>query len=305
VELVFNCNFYRINLFQKIDFNKYDVIHSHMLRPDFYVWWHRKKNNTPLFLSTLHQNIYDNLKGNYNSILAFLFEKIWLLLLKRQDIVVVLTDIMKNDYRKKTHLNLITIYNGRNYPAFHKPIINIDDIYKINQLKLQYKIIGSHCLLTKRKGIHQIIMSLEYLKDYALVIIGNGQELNKLKIIARDLGVLDRCFFTGYREDAISYLKYFDLYVMSSYSEGFPLGLLEAGLSELPIICSDIPIFRELFSENEVCFFELDNIYDLVEAINLSFDNKEKFSKSINKLISEKYSLSNMVINYLKLYQNV
>src|SRR6185436_2262196 len=65
-EVDFDCNIYRIGLFDKIDFSKYDIVHSHMLRPDFYVWFHRKKsNNKTIFISTLHQNIYDNLKGNY------------------------------------------------------------------------------------------------------------------------------------------------------------------------------------------------------------------------------------------------
>ncbi len=303
VEVDFDCGVYKINLFDKIDFNKYDVIHSHMLRPDFYIWYHRKKSDNSLFVSTLHQNIYDNLKGNYNLIVAFIFEKIWLFLLKKQDIVVTLTDVMKSFYIQKTQLNLKTIYNGRNSLEFSNSHINSDDLKIIDQLKKKYKIIGSHCLLTKRKGLHQIIKSLVYLKDYALVIIGNGNEFDELNKIAINLEVFDRCVFLGYRENAVSYLKFFDLYVMSSYSEGFPLGLLEAGLSKLPVVCSDIPIFRELFAENEVSFFELDNIVSLTEAISFCYKNKKVLSDLIYNKISENYSVLKMANNHINLYE--
>lgn len=303
-EIDFDCNVYRINFFDKIDFDKYDVVHSHMLRPDFYVWFHRKKHHVKtFFVSTLHQNIYDNLKGNYNSIVAFVFEKIWLWILRKQDVVVMLTEVMKSFYIQRTNLNLKTIYNGRNYFESPNSIKNEEDIDVINRIKSKHKIIGSHCLLTKRKGLHQIINSLVFLEDYAFIVIGNGQELENLKKLAQDMGVTERCFFLGYKSDAVAYLKYFDVYVMASYSEGFPLGLLEAGLNKLPVVCSDIPIFRELFTEDDVCFFELDNVGSLAKAIELCYENKETLSSSIHQLIEQKYSVNRMALNYIKLYQ--
>ncbi len=305
VEVDFESNVYRIDFFYKIDFNKYDVVHSHMLRPDFYVWYHRSKSSKPLFVSTLHQNIYDNLKGNYNVVVAILFERIWLFFLKKQDIVVTLTNIMQSFYSRRTRLNLRTIYNGRSSNEHLYPVSNCVDLNIIDELKKNYRILGSHCLLTRRKGIHQIIRSLVSLEDYAFILIGKGKESEALKKLAIELGVFERCFFVGYRADAVAYLKYFDLYVMSSYSEGFPLGLLEAGLNRLPIVCSDIPIFRELFNENEICFFELDNERELVNAINFCYENKLNLSNLIFNTIIEKYSVEKMAGSYFELYRNV
>lgn len=304
-EIDFDCNTYRISFFKKIDFDKYDIIHTHMLRPDLYVWFHKKKNKS-FFISTLHQNIYDNLKGDYNRLTAFLFEKIWLYILRKHDKVVVLSDVMKMLYSKKTNLSLMTINNGRNYDASLYLNSRIKDNYidRISRLKTKYKIIGCHCLLTKRKGVHQVIESLLQLEDFALVIIGDGQELKNLKQFALNLGVLNRCHFMGFKSEPIIYLKHFDLYVMASYSEGFPLGLLEAGLSKLPIVCSNIPIFKELFSEKEVCFFELENINMLSNSIRSCYNNKEILGSLTFNLINEKYSASKMATNYFKLYQD-
>ena len=303
VEIDFHCNLYKISFFDKIDFEKYDVLHSHMLRPDLYVWYHRKKSHIKtLFVSTLHQNIYENLKGNYNSIVAFVFEIVWLFILKKQDIVVALTNEMKEFYLKKTKLNLTTIYNGRsiNFHGLNQSVEPKESFFL--DLKENYKVIGAHCLLTKRKGISQIVKSLQYLEDYCLVIIGDGKEMETLIKLSFDLNINDRCFFLGYKSNAVEYLKYFDIYVMASYSEGFPLGLLEAGLNRLPVVCSDIPIFRELFSEKEVCYFELDNIPSLFNSIKYTYENKENFSQMIYEVIKTKYSLEKMGDSYFQIY---
>ena len=72
--------------------------------------------------------------------------------------------------------------------------------------------------------------------------------------LADRLGVRDRVCIAGYKKNAYQYLPYYDIYVMSSRSEGFPLSLLEAMIYKRNIVCSDIPIFKEILSENEVTF---------------------------------------------------
>jgi glycosyltransferase involved in cell wall biosynthesis len=303
IELDFNCNVYKISFLDKFDFNKYDVVHSHMFRPDLYIWYHRKKYDKPFFLTTLHQNIFDNLKASYNFIIAYFFNQIWLYILRKQDIVVSLTDTMKEFYSNRSNLIFKTIYNGRSISSMKDYNIDENDLNKINHLKASYKIIGSHCLLTKRKGLAQIIASLVNLKDYAFIIIGSGQELRVLESYANLLNVQQRCFFVGFRSNAIAYLKYFDIYLMSSYSEGFPLSILEAGFHHLPVVCSDIPIFRELFTEDEVCFFELDNILSLEQSIVKCYDKKDMYGQSIFTTINKNFTAIKMADKYIELYQ--
>jgi hypothetical protein len=174
-ELDFNCKTTRISWRKKISFNSFDVIHSHMLRPDFYIWLHRNKKDNPLFVSTLHQNIYDNLKASYNSFIALLFSKIWLIFLNKQDVVVTLTKAMLANYARSIKSELVTIYNGRKLIYSGDDFLP-DDYLKIKDLKTKYNIIGTHCLLTNRKGVHQIIAALSLLPDFACVIVGVADE---------------------------------------------------------------------------------------------------------------------------------
>ena len=249
--LSFPCNTYRISFFQKIDFNKYDVVHTNMLRPDLYIWYHRKKSDKCKFVSTLHQFIYQTLENTYNRFIAFIFEKVWINALKKQDEIVYLTHIMEHTYKNRIKKTSKVIYNGR---SFSEEIINapVEEHSKLLAIKKQFKIIGIHCIVTKK--------------------------------------------------NAISYLKYFDIYAATSYSEGFGLSLLEAGQCKLPTVCSNIAIFKELYNENEVVFYELDNIASLSEAIANAFNNKQQYAENIYKRAINDYSIENMSNQYLKLY---
>jgi L-malate glycosyltransferase len=301
-ELEFPCPTFKIGFFQSLDFDKYDIIHSHMLRPDAYIWMNRKKITKAFCISTLHQDMYQNLSADFNKIVAFIFERLWLILLKKQDLVVTLTKTMLKHYSDDLkNTALTTVYNGRSFLETNFEIGN-EDLSILTGLKGKYKIIGILALLTYRKGIHQLIKALPYLTDYYLIVIGTGKEKERLMRLSKKVGVSDRCIFFGYRLNAYRYLNYFDLFAMTSYSEGFPLGILEAGHFKLPVVCSDIPVFKELFTENEVSFFELDKTESLVSAVKNATNNSQKLSINIYNKVHEQYSINRMANDYLDLY---
>ena len=71
----------------------------------------------------------------------------------------------------------------------------------------------------------------------ALVLIGDGSERQRLESDARRLGVADHVFFRGWRTDIERHLAEFDLFTMSSHSEGTSVSLLEAMSSGLcPVV---------------------------------------------------------------------
>lgn len=305
-EITINCNCYQINFFQLIDFDSYDIIHTHMLKPDLYIWFHKKHIKKAICISTLHQNIFQNLKSSYNWFVALVLEKIWLNALNAQYCVITLTQAMQNQYKKKLEkINLCTIYNGRNIDIKQPISFDVNEEQIIGTFKTKYKVIGVSALLTKRKGIAQLIKALPYLSGYGIIIVGDGKEKNNLIKLAKKLNVYSSCLFLGYKMDGHRYLRLFDFYAMLSYSEGFPLGLLEAAQYKLPIVCSNLPIFRELFTDNEVSFFELDNISNLVTAIKSLHSNERIFASNFFKKVSETYSSTNMGHSYLNLYNSL
>ena len=90
--------------------------------------------------------------------------------------------------------------------------------------------------------------------------------------------------------------------VMPSFYEGFGLPILEALSFDCPVICSDIPVFRELF-ENNVTYFNLNSKEDLKEKIKLILKDGQQHKVNKKELV-EKYNYSNSAKLILNIINN-
>jgi glycosyltransferase involved in cell wall biosynthesis len=76
--------------------------------------------------------------------------------------------------------------------------------------------------------------------DTAVAIIGWGEEEANLQQQIADLGLQNHVYLLGKREEAIQYVKAFDVFTLPSFTEGLPLALLEGMSGAIPVIGSDI-----------------------------------------------------------------
>lgn len=298
--LEFNCNLVkRIDFKDKNIFSDYDLIHSHCFRSDFYVWKNKLGYKA---ISTQHNIIIKENKIRFNIFFAKIIEFFWFYILKNNKAVVSISGEMRKYHLSKLNNNIIyTVLNGRKKPKIENNNYNFYN--DIADLKKHYKLIGSCASATKRKGHSQIIKALPFLEDYYFILIGSGDHLEDLKNLAKKLKVFDRCLFLGYKKDALTYLSFFDLFILPSYSEGMSLALLEAAAIKVPIICSNIEANKGMFSDQEVVFFELDNIEDLIYKTKFLYQNKCEFAKRANDKYNNYYTADIMALNYLKLYK--
>jgi glycosyltransferase involved in cell wall biosynthesis len=305
-EIEFECPTYQIDFSTDINFDRYDIIHSQMYRPDKYVWKKRRKIKGKI-ISTMHCDPRKDLCYTYNIFVSLIFRWLWLIYISRHDKIVILNNYLLNTYFRTFFGKdkLLCIYNGT---SGYLELIDIDDGDRetIDKIKMgKYKIIGANAGLTKVKGLHFIIEALPYLSDYAFIIVGDGKEKSNLKKLAKKLKVDDRCHFLGYKKNAIDYLKYYDIYAMPSLSEGFSLALIEAALQKCSCVCSDISLFREIFTEEEVTFFSLKNKNSLVYAIREAYANRFEKGKKAYRRTKENYSVENMGGRYYNLYKTM
>lgn len=301
VELNFPCDIKKLGVANVFNLYSFDVIHSHMLKPDFISAF------LPFFkgkkISTIHNIVETDLFYSYGRFPSKIISKIWLLLWKKMDVCAVLSQVAQEYYSdlglrvEKTKV----IYNGVQESINRLPL-DKDIVKQIDILKENYTILGTICLFNHRKGLDQIIKALPQLDDYAFIIIGDGPVKNELYELSRELGVEDRVVFLGFLHNASSYLNSFDIYVMPSREEGFGLSLLDAVVAEIPAICSDISVFRELFEFNEVSFFHLDDIESLVNSVSLLKMDMPKFTKKAKDRFLRCYTQNMMVENYKNIY---
>jgi glycosyltransferase involved in cell wall biosynthesis len=58
--------------------------------------------------------------------------------------------------------------------------------------------------------------------------------------LAQEYGISDNVLFPGYMDNACNVLKHFDIFVMSSVTEGMPITLLEAMRVGIPIVATAV-----------------------------------------------------------------
>lgn len=85
--------------------------------------------------------------------------------------------------------------------------------------------------------------------DTALVLVGDGPLRASLETEASRLELGGAVCFLGDRNDVRRLLPGFDLFVLSSQSEGYSMALLEACASGLPIVATDVGGNREIVAD--------------------------------------------------------
>ncbi|AGZ33312.1 glycosyl transferase [Pseudomonas sp. SWI6] len=78
-----------------------------------------------------------------------------------------------------------------------------------------------------------------------LAILGDGPLHATLQARIEALGLAERIHLRGHREDVQQLYRAFDWVLIPSRSEGLGLVVQEAVLAGVPVICSDLPVFRE------------------------------------------------------------
>ena len=115
----------------------------------------------------------------------------------------------------------------------------------------------------KNKNQQLLIRTLSLLKNSLpkarLIFAGEGPLLEKCKQLALQLGVQDKVYFAGFRNDINLLLQLSDVAVASSLREGLPVNILEAMASGLPIIATNNRGHRELIKNNQNGFISVAN----------------------------------------------
>ena len=298
--LSFDCNVYQISKSELINFDKYDIVHSHTLRADVYVNKWRKNIHRAKIISTLHQDTFNSFSIRYNRIVSLILTLYWCYIQRHFDGVISISNQLKKKYNRLLSEKITTIYNGCNIDSYNVNI-EIENLILSHKEK-GYKILGSYAYITQGKGLSQVINILNLLPDYFFVIIGEGPYLAKLKKTVEKLNISDRVIFIPYLKAPYSYLQFLDIYMMPSYSEGFGLAMVEAALAKKSIVCSNIPSFHEIFNQSEVAFFDLDNSDSLIQAIKLAYIERDNRGELAYHKANMFFTAEKMADNHLFYY---
>jgi glycosyltransferase involved in cell wall biosynthesis len=117
-----------------------------------------------------------------------------------------------------------------------------------------------------------------------LVVVGEGSERKRLVRMAQHLGIAENVLFLGERPDAVGLMQSAEAYIQASAYEGYGRTLIEAALSGIPIITTDVGVVGELLrGYQEVLVAPVSDPAALaVHIVGLVSDSASRIELSLN-----------------------
>lgn len=235
---------------------------------------------------TLEANLVDNYVDTYGRIIGNYLASKELKGFKRASCKVVCSQTLLNHYH---YLNPdLVIQNGADETIFYTVSeTEKQALRQKNNLPLDKKIVISVGSLIPRKDPQTIINSftLANLSDSILLFLGNGP-------LHLNLHNNENVILKGNVLNVDEYLKCADVFVSASHSEGLPNTVLEAALSGLTCIVSDIPQHHDVFyasKDSDVYFFSLKDENKLGQLFIDVIPNKIKYNCQTATAMSKQY----------------
>lgn len=157
-------------------------------------------------------------------------------------------------------------------------------------------VIGTVGRLDENKNQKFMIKILEFLRKekgkYKLVIIGTGREKTNLENYVKKKHLSNKVIFIGDVKDVSKYYNVFDIFLLTSFHEGFPFVLIEAQANGLPCVISS-GVSKEVAINTNCVFMDLHFGAEKWAAL-ISNVSKERVNPD-DKI--ENYSIQNITKN--------
>jgi L-malate glycosyltransferase len=141
-----------------------------------------------------------------------------------------------------------------------------------------------------------------------LLLIGDGPIRQELEQEVASKGLTNQVQFLGFQKDVHSYLSLSDVKLLASYSESFPLVILEAARAHTPVISTDVGGVKDLISDPTLGWIiPIKDAQALAEAITEAIQDKahgqlNKKGETLYKKASAHYSVDQLAEQTYKTY---
>lgn len=219
--------------------------------------------------------------------------------------------------KKAAELSFGNKFLKRHSVEFFPNAIELDqfryDISKREDIRQQYNIknqfvIGTVGRLSKEKNQVFLVDIFNELckkqENCILMIVGDGSIKTQLQDKIKELNLEDRVIFTGSVNNVHEYLQVFDVFVLPSFTEAYPIVMVEAQAAGLPIIVSDV-VTKETAITNLVSYVSLNKTAEEWANKILEFYNYNRVISSIPEKYNLKSNNKKLEQFYINIFKNM
>ena len=210
------------------------------------------------------------------------------------------------------YLKNINLFNVKKLTYLPDAIINIKEIKKqfLVDSKNQGKYILAVGRLTKQKNFSYLLSEYEKFlrinKNYKLIILGEGDEKNKLINICKKMNLIEHVTFKGQVNNVYDYMKKASVFVLSSLWEDPGFVIIESGFCNLFVVSSNCKNGPDEFLESGKggILFESNKKNALYDAL-LKFENMSDEEILTKKIYLKKKTKYYSIFTHNRILNNI
>ena len=239
----------------------------------------------------IHDSLFWDYPKNYSSLWRKYFLYLVELGINNKTKIVTTSNYsktnLKDRLKTKTTINYVyqsskksQIFNKKTLSSLRLPKSYILHIGSFEKRKDLLTLVKAFCDLKK----NQSNKNLKLILAGAVTVNGNKKVYNKIKSFIDNNNLDSDVIFPNFisNEDLSIYYKNALVYVFPSIDEGFGIPIIESFSYSTPVVCSNIPVFKEI-GNDAVVYFEKGNFISLSEKIQELINSKELREKFVAK----------------------
>jgi len=285
---------------------KIDVVHAHQYTPYSYAVLSSLFAGKVKLIFTEHGRLYPDRRKMKRYLLNPL-------LAGMTDHIISISESTKKAmviYDNFPAQKIEVIFNGVHFDDFKT---NIVPSTKRRSLGLDNasRIMGTAARLDEIKNIpmllHVFKRVLAQMPKTYLLIAGKGPQEKELKGLSEHLGIGDRVVFLGLRYDLPEIYPLLDVFVLSSFTEGISITLLESMAAGIPSVVTAVGGNPEVVVNGETGYLvpigEEQTMANRVLELLRSPEKQKTMGTNAANRVSGHFSFRRMLSRYLQLYQ--
>ncbi|MDW7977476.1 MAG: glycosyltransferase family 4 protein [Candidatus Caldarchaeum sp.] len=161
------------------------------------------------------------------------------------------------------------------------------------------------------KGVDTALKAVAHLKErkgvfVKLLVVGDGEEMMRLRKMAEDLGVSSQVDFLGYRYDVETFMRKASAVLVPSRYEPFGMTAAEAGAAGKPVVASSTGGLREIVDDGVSGFlFKPEDHVELADRVGKLLEDdllRSRMGEAAHKKVSEEFSPEAVASKMVRVY---